>query len=114
MYAGSQELKDTLYIATLFHCNIEGQQADFAWTIIGELHVIYVNLPRKCSSTLLLNSPIGPNLTVVGQLQQLFILVRAACVRCQGTKCPLLTAFFLFSLLSAPVTFLAEGVIVVV
>ena len=37
-------------------------------------------------------------------------LVRAACVRCHGTKCVLLTAFF-FSL-SAWVTFLPEGVIV--
>ena len=40
----------------------------------------------------------------------LLLLVRAACVRCHGTKCPLLTAFFLF--LSLRVTFLPEGVIV--
>ena len=42
-------------------------------------------------------------------------LVRAACVRCHGTKCPLLTAFFslLSSLsLSPDVTFLPERVIV--
>ena len=35
-----------------------------------------------------------------------------ACVCCQGTKCPLLTAFFLFSLSSEVVTFLPEGVII--
>ena len=42
------------------------------------------------------------------------ILVRAACVRCHETKCPLLTAFFspLSLSLSAPVPFLPEGVIV--
>ena len=26
--------------------------------------------------------------------ESMLILVRAACVRCHGTKCPLLTAFF--------------------
>ena len=36
-------------------------------------------------------------------------LVRAACVRCHGTRCPLLTALFLF-LSSEVVTFLPEGV----
>ena len=36
-------------------------------------------------------------------------LARAACVRCYGTKCPLLTAFFFPS---PTVTFLPEGVIV--
>ena len=35
-------------------------------------------------------------------------LFRAACVRCHGTKCPLLTAFVL-SLLSTRVTFLRRG-----
>ena len=35
-------------------------------------------------------------------------LVRAACVRCHGTKCPLLTALFLF-LFSPTLTFLPEG-----
>ena len=30
------------------------------------------------------------------------MLVRLACVRCQGTKCPLLTAFFSLSLFSLP------------
>ena len=39
------------------------------------------------------------------------LLVRAACVRCHETKCPLLTAFFSI-LLSEVVTFLPEGVIV--
>ena len=41
-------------------------------------------------------------------------LIRAACVPCHGTKCPLLTFFLLLSffLLSAWVTFLPEGVIV--
>ena len=40
-------------------------------------------------------------------------LAWAACVRCHGTKCPLLTAFFFFFFLSSPaVTFLPEGVIV--
>ena len=34
----------------------------------------------------------------------------SGCVRCHGTKCPLITAFF--SLLSPDVTFLPEGVIV--
>ena len=38
------------------------------------------------------------------------ILVRAACVRCHGTKCSILMAFV--SLLSARVTFLQEGIIV--
>jgi hypothetical protein len=37
-------------------------------------------------------------------------LVRAACVRCHRTKCPLLTAFFLLS--SLCFTFLPEGLIV--
>ena len=44
------------------------------------------------------------------------ILVRAAYVRCHGTKCPLLAMLFLFFLLSfslsARVTFLPEGLIV--
>ena len=44
------------------------------------------------------------------------ILVRAACMRCHGTKCPLLTAFFFFSFSlsssSEVVTFLPEGVII--
>ena len=42
------------------------------------------------------------------------ILVRAACVRCHGTKCPILAAFFLFFffLLTNSLTFLPEGVIV--
>ena len=40
------------------------------------------------------------------------ILVRAACVHCQGTKCPLLTAFFLSFFLSPTLTFLQEGFIV--
>ena len=34
-----------------------------------------------------------------------------ACMCCHGTKCPLLTAFFLFLHSSASVTFLPEGVI---
>ena len=38
-------------------------------------------------------------------------LVRAACVRCHGTKCPLLTAFVPF-FLSVCITFLPEGVFV--
>ena len=37
------------------------------------------------------------------------MLVRAACVRCHGTKCPLLTAFFLFSLSSEVVTNLSNN-----
>ena len=42
-------------------------------------------------------------------------LVWATCVRCHGTKCPLLTGFFFFlylSLSSASVSFLPEGVII--
>ena len=40
-------------------------------------------------------------------------LARAACMRCHGTKCPLLTAFFLSFFFSSPtLTFLPEGVIV--
>ena len=35
-------------------------------------------------------------------------MVRAACVPCHGSKCPLLTVFIFF--LSARVTFLQEGV----
>ena len=43
----------------------------------------------------------------------LCMLVRAACVRCYETKCPLLTAaLFLFLLSLRQVTFLPEGVIV--
>jgi hypothetical protein len=36
----------------------------------------------------------------------------AACVRCHGSKCPLLTLLFLLLLLFGNVTFLPEGVIV--
>jgi hypothetical protein len=41
-----------------------------------------------------------------------YILARAACVRCHGTKCPLLMALFLFLSSFRRVTFLPEGVIV--
>ena len=39
------------------------------------------------------------------------MLVRATCMHCHGTKCPILTAFFLylFLLLFASLTFLQEG-----
>ena len=47
----------------------------------------------------------------------IFISVRqqandVAFIRCQGTKCPLLTAFFFLFLSSPAVTFLQDGVIV--
>ena len=42
------------------------------------------------------------SLLLLALLLTLTILVRAVCVRCHGTKCPLLTAFFLSSLSLPP------------
>ena len=47
----------------------------------------------------------------LGYSSQHLTLVRAACVCCHGTKCPLLTAFFLSFFLSTCVTFLPGGVL---
>ena len=42
-------------------------------------------------------------------VRPVLVLVRAACVCCPGTKCPLLTAFFSLSLLSPTLNFSKKG-----